>query len=98
MRTTAGDAWRDEAREALWVAASQREQITSDDVWRGLRDRGVPPPDEPRLMSAVMRVGRRDGIIADAGRMVVNAVPATHRHKGRAQRLYRSLIFGRTSR
>lgn len=46
--------------------------LTSDTVWAGLADAGIPAPREPRALGAVMRTAAKDGLIEPTGRYVAS--------------------------
>ena len=93
IATGQGD-WRAYAALALDEAACLNEDLTSDQVWEVLTAHGVPSPTEPRGMGAVMITGSKTGLIEPTPEFRVSKEPATKRHGGRPQRVFRSLVFG----
>jgi hypothetical protein len=86
--------WRPWAEIALYNAAVSGETLTSDEVWRMLQGKEIPPPDEPRAMGAVMIAGAKRGWVTKTEQFVVADNPATNRNHGRPSRVYRSLVYG----
>ena len=91
--TMASADWQSFARRALLTIACEREEFTTDDVWRLLHERGIPDPPEHRSMSGATGFGRSQGIIERTPVMRGAEHPATHNH-AREQRVWRSLIVG----
>ena len=81
------------ANLALFNAACQHEDLTADDVWTFLMGRHRPPA-EPKRMVHVMTGGAKAGWIVRTQNFHTARFPATHRHGGRAQRVWKSLIVG----
>ncbi len=86
--------WLVFARLAVQVLACEREEFTTDDVWRLLHEHGVPDPAEHRAMSGAVGRASRGGMIEWAPETRTTERPATHNHM-RPQRVWRSLIVGR---
>jgi hypothetical protein len=86
--------WHAWADLALFNAACTHETLTADEVWWPLKEHRIHQPWEPKTMSGVITGGRRSGWTERTEVFRTNPVPATHRHKGRAQRVWKSLIFG----
>ena len=55
--TMASADWQPFARLALQTIACEREEFTTDDVWRLLHERGIPDPPEHRSMSGATGYG-----------------------------------------
>lgn len=90
---TASADWRSFAMRALRDACVANWEITSDDVWHVLADRGIPSPGEPRAMGPVMVDAVKKGWVSPTDRVRSSADPATRNH-ARPQRVYRSHIVG----
>lgn len=60
--------------------------FTADDVWRQLKERGVPAPREPRAMGAVMRAAAAEGIVKPTDTWKLSTRPACHRRPLRVWR------------
>lgn len=86
--------WAVYAVLALDEAACLHKDLTSDQVWEVLTKRAIPFPPEPRGMGAVMVRGTRDGIVEPTNEFRVADEPATKRHGGRPQRVFKSLVYG----
>ncbi len=86
--------WLVFARLAVRVLACEREEFTTDDVWRLLHEHGIPDPPEHRAMAGATRYGATGGLIERTPVMRGSEHPATHNH-AREQRVWRSLIVGR---
>jgi hypothetical protein len=93
LAAAASTDWDPWANLALFNAACLREDLTSDDLWMYLMGRHNPPA-EPKRMASVMTSGARLGWIVRTQNFHTSRVPMTHRHGGRAQRVWKSLIFG----
>ena len=52
------------ATEVVKALAAEGPWVQADDVWRELRLRGVPVPDDPRALGWVMLSCRNAGVIA----------------------------------
>lgn len=57
------DEWVVEARQAVLDVAAEHVQWTSDEVWELLEARGVPAPDNPRVLGNVLGGMQREGLI-----------------------------------
>lgn len=94
MTATQGDLLRDAALEqveanadAEWIAAAKAvvwaliklgEPFTSDHIWRGLDERGVGKPREPRALGAVLRAAAKAGYIQSTGEWFKSERPENH--------------------
>lgn len=85
--------WRPWADLALYNTATDNERFTSDEVWRTLKLRSIPPPSEPRAMGPVMLAGVRRRWLVPTDEFVTIPEPATGRHPG-PQRVYISRLIG----
>lgn len=92
----ATEKWRAWADLALFNAACANASLTSDEVWALLAEHNIEQPWEPKVMSGVMTAGQRRGWTERTDVFCTNPVPATHRHKGRAQRVWTSALVGTT--
>ena len=55
--------WEAAARQAVLDVAAEHVQWTSDEVWEVLEARGVPAPENPRLLGNVLGAMQRQGLI-----------------------------------
>ena len=85
--------WRSFAILALKDVAVTKRTLTSDDVWKMLRRRGVPEPVEPRAMGPVMLHGIHEEWLESTDQIRISDDSATANHN-RPQRVYMSRIFG----
>ena len=86
--------WVSFAKLAFHILACEREEFTTDDVWRMLHDHGIPDPREHRRMSAATSYGQKGGLAERTEATRSAELPATRNH-AREQRVWRSLIVGR---
>lgn len=70
--------WQAAARFAIEALAKMRREMTSDDVWEFLAHHGLPMPDEPRVLGAVMKRAAAAGIIEATDRVVNSRREAAH--------------------
>lgn len=75
VERNAAEEWKRVAYEAVRMVCNQRQEFTTDDVWRLLRDK----PDEPRAMGAIMRQAARSGLCYKTDRVIESAIPTCHR-------------------
>jgi len=57
------EEWKSEARDSLYRVACLYFEITADDVWADLAEKGVPEPRENRAMAGVFSHGKKEGWI-----------------------------------
>ena len=65
----AGYTFQQHARASIVVLALTQKEITTDDVWKHLWDRGVDT-EHRGAMGSIMRRAARDGIVVKTDRMV----------------------------
>lgn len=87
VEDNAHEQWLDVAYAVLYELALTRDYFTSEDVTDFMRARY---PDvtthEPRAMGAVMRRGKRDGIVASTDRSVWSRSPNSNAYLSRVWR------------
>ena len=91
--TMASADWQPFARLALQTIACEREEFTTDDVWRLLHERGIPDPRDNRSMTGAIGYGATHGLIEWTPLSRRTPHPATRNHM-RPQTIWRSLIVG----
>jgi hypothetical protein len=84
VQRSADQAWLARAMEVVCKLAAQKDEFTSDDVWRHLES-----PREPRALGAVMRDAMRERVILRTSRTVESTRGINHR---RSLRVWASLI------
>jgi hypothetical protein len=60
------EEWKDAARGSLYRVACLHPEITTDDVWADLAERGIPEPRENRAMAGVISHGKKEGWIVSS--------------------------------
>lgn len=75
----ADPVWVDRVtRVVMYVASTNPDGFTTDDVWEYCETRSIPQPAEPRALGAIMLRLTRDGSIAKTGRYVTSRRKACH--------------------
>jgi len=74
------ETWKDAARDSLYRVACLRFEITTDDVWADLAERGIAEPRENRAMAGVMAHGKKEGwiVASDPKRRRESSRPVHH--------------------
>lgn len=70
----AGEAWTQEALEAVKAIARSKPELTSDDIWLS----GLSEPAEPRALGPVLAKLKREGVIKKSGRFVQTSRVSRH--------------------
>jgi len=85
--------WIDSATRAVWLAAVEEIEFTTDDVRARARHLGLGEPAEPRAWGAVMRAAiEKHAYCVKTGRYRSSDRAVCH---ARPIPIYRSLIYGR---
>jgi hypothetical protein len=67
-------AWVDTLRDMVVLVAREKEEFTSDDVWRWLAEL----PSEPRILGSVMSALAKEGLIEKTGTYRKSKRPECH--------------------